>query len=206
MSPPPPRPATDTEIRRQDWEGQQLAGERHERVAFVEADLTDAVNRGGFFSECVFRDCRFGSSAHTDAAFLNCTFTNCNLFDASFKDCKMVGSAFDRCRFELLRVDGGDWSFVALPRADLGRVSFVDVRMREADLRGARCAGARFRRVDLGAAILQDIDFNGADVRGSDLSALDPTAADLYHTIIDPDQAVTLAMALGLDVRPLDDL
>ena len=205
MSPTPPRPATDTEIRGQDWEGQDLSGQRHERVAFVEADLTDASNRGGFFSECTFRDCRFGSSAHTDAAFLNCTFSNCNFFDATFKDCKLVGSAFDRCRFELLRVDGGDWSFVALPRAELQRASFLDVRMREVDLRAARCAGARFRRVDLSGAVLERVDFSGADLRGSYLTSLDPRVADLYRTIIDPEQSMMIAAALGLDVQPLDE-
>ncbi|WP_370947350.1 hypothetical protein AB5J62_07285 [Amycolatopsis sp. cg5] len=66
------------------------------------------------------------------------------------------GVVFTECSLRPLRVIGGDWSFVSLPRADL---------------------------------------------RGSDLTALDPRQAELDGTIIDANQAVVLAGALGLRVR-----
>ena len=39
------------------------------------------------------------------------------------------------------------------------------------------------------------------DLRGSDLSSLDPLTVELGGAIIDPDQAVSVASALGLEVR-----
>ena len=62
-----------------------------------------------------------------------------------------------------------------------GTATFTGVRMRAADLTGARCQGATFR--------------------GTDLSALDPATTEIRHAIITADQAV-VAMVLGLDVRP----
>jgi uncharacterized protein YjbI with pentapeptide repeats len=201
-APPPP---TDSEVSHADWEGEDLSGQAHTRVAFSDVDLTDATDRGAVFTECTFRDCRFNGSSHTDAAFVNCTFSRCGFFDATFTDCKLVGSMFDRCTYDLLRCAGGDWSFVGLPGADLRRASFSRLRMREADLTRARCDGGRLLDVDLSGASLRGASFVRTDLRGSDLSALDPTATDVAGAIIDTDQAITIAEALGLDVRPYDD-
>ena len=79
-------------------------------------DLTEATGDGAGFTDCTFRDCRFNLAQLSDAAFLTCTFTGCSFFQAVFTDCKLVGSRFERCTFDLLTVDGGDWSFVGLPR------------------------------------------------------------------------------------------
>jgi fluoroquinolone resistance protein len=194
-------PETETEIANTDWYGDDLSACSHTRVAFRDVDLTESSGRGSLFSECTFRDCRLNASRYRDAAFLNCTFTGCVFFDASFVDCKLVGSMFDRCRFGPFTCEGGDWSFVGLPGADLGSASFTGVRMREVDLTGAHCAGAKLRGVDLSGASLHGADLERADVRGSDISSLDPAAVKLHGMIVDPDQTMVIATALGLDVR-----
>ena len=56
----------------------------------------------------------------------------------TFTDCKLVGSRFDRCRFDGLTVDGGDWSFTGLAGADLRRARFTG---EEADPRPTVAAG-----------------------------------------------------------------
>jgi uncharacterized protein YjbI with pentapeptide repeats len=76
------------------------------------------------------------------------------------------------------------------------------VRLREADLRGLRGAGATLRDLDLSAAELHDADLSGADLRGSDLSAVDPRNVDLTGAQIDVTQAVVLVTSLGMRVRP----
>ncbi|BCB90319.1 pentapeptide repeat-containing protein [Phytohabitans suffuscus] len=195
-------PSTDSEVRHADWACDDISGQEHARVAFHDVDLTEVLDQGASFTECVFSDCRFNASTHTDAAFVNCAFTNCSFFDATFTGCKLVGSAFDRCTFGLLKVTGGDWSFVGLPGADLRRSRFVGTRMRECDLTAAKCADATLTHVDLAGALLHRTDLTRADLRGSDLSTLDPLAATLRGAVIDPDQAATVAEALGLDVRP----
>ena len=118
-----------------------------------------------------------------------------------FTDCKFVGSMFDRCSFDVIRVTGGNWSFVGLPGADLRQAIFQGVRMREADLTGARCQGASLRDVDLSGALLHSADFSGCDLRGSDLSALEPGTVELKGAIITLEQTIVVAEALGLDVR-----
>jgi uncharacterized protein YjbI with pentapeptide repeats len=194
--------STATEIRQADWYGEDISGQEHPRVAFVGVDLTEVTDDGAVFTDCTFRDCRFNLSRHTDAAFVNCTFTGCSFFEASFTDCKLVGSRFERCSFDLLRVSGGDWSFVGLRGAVLAKASVVGARMREADLTGARCTQATLRDVDLSGAELHQADLSGADLRGSDLSALDPRTVELAGAQIDVAQAVVLVTAWGLTVRP----
>lgn len=95
---------------------------------------------------------------------------------------------FDGCSYDLLKVEGGDWSFTGLPGADLRRASFRGVRLREADLTGARCAGVVLRDVDLSGAWTHKADFTGCDLRGSEISSIDPYTGELEN-------------ARGLDVR-----
>ena len=99
-------------------------------------------------------------------------------------------------------MDGGDWSFVAMPDADLTRATLAGTRLREADLTGLRAAGATLRGLDLSAAELTGAHLGGADLRGSDLSALDLRDAQLTGAVIDVAQAVVLVTSIGLDVRP----
>lgn len=192
---------TDTTVDGADWEGRDLSGEQHARVAFLDVDLTDATDTGAAFTECTFRGARFNGSTHTDAAFLNCTFVGCSFFGARFTDCKLVGSTFERCTFDRLTVAGGNWSHVALPGADLRTASFRGTRLREADLTGARCQGASLRDLDLAGATLHGATLSGCDLRGSDVGALDPLRVVLKGTVVTYEQALALAAALGLDVR-----
>jgi fluoroquinolone resistance protein len=200
-----PPPGTVSSVRSEDWDARDISAERQERVAFLDVDLTEAVNGGAVFTECTFTSCEFNASRHTDAAFLNCTFTRCTFFDAAFIRCKLVGSMFDRCTFRLTTIEGGDWSFVGLPGADLGGATVRGVRMREVDLTGARLAGGVFRDVDASGAWWHRADLTGADLRGTDLSSLEPATAQLRGAKVDLRQAVVVAGNLGLDIRPDDD-
>lgn len=164
--------APDAEVRHEDWGGLSLAARTLTRVAFVEVDLTEVVTEGTVFEECTFRGVRFNVSEHRGSAFLNCVFTRCSFFDSTFTGCKLVGSRFADCSLDLLTVDGGDWSFVTL------------------------------RDLDLSGADLSRADLTGCDLRGSDLSSVDPREVVLRDAIVTPLQAVVLAGALGVDVRP----
>jgi len=197
-SAPPPR----DEVRDADWYARELTAEGHVDVAFIDVDMTEAVNVGSVFEDCMFRGVRFNVSTHTNAAFLRCTFSGCSFFDATFTGCKLVGSTFTRCSFSSTKVEGGDWSFVSLEDADLRTASFTDVRMREVDLGGVRADGAVLRNVDLSGASLRATSFVGADLRGSDLSTIDPSAVELRGAVVTWEQAAQIATALGLDVRP----
>ncbi|WP_432957160.1 pentapeptide repeat-containing protein [Micromonospora haikouensis] len=195
-----PEPTEDATFRYDDWYAEDLADRHFVRCEFFHVDLTEAVSRGAVFTECVFGNVAFNASRHVDSAFARCVFKRCNLFEAEFTGCKLVGSSFEQCDLRPLRVDGGDWSFVALPGADLRGVRLTDVRMREADLAGADLTGATVTGVDLSGAQLHGSRLLRADLRGSDLSALDPTTVQRAGALIDAEQAVLLARALGFQV------
>ena len=194
-------PKTDTTVSGADWCGQNISGQSHTAVLFVDLDMTEVENDGAAFTDCTFRRARFNVSTHTNAAFVNCTFVNCNFFDATFTDCKFVGSMFDRCAFNMTKVVGGNWSFVGLPGTDLGTAFLSDVRMREADLTGVRCRKGSIKGVDLSGASLHRADLAGCDLRGSDLSALDPRNVEIDGAIVTANQALVIASALGLVIE-----
>jgi uncharacterized protein YjbI with pentapeptide repeats len=195
-------PPTSSSVRGEDWFGRDIGGEEHTRVAFIDVDLEEATGTGAVFTECTFTGVRLNGAVLTDSAFVNCTFTRCSFFDARFARCKLVGTMFDRCTYDLMRVSGGDWSFVGLPGADLRRTSFEGVRMREVDLVGARCEGATLARCDLSGSWFHETKLARCDLRGSDLSALDPIPTDITGAMITYDQAVVVAVAMGFDVLP----
>lgn len=198
-------PPTESEVHHEDWDRRDLTGQQHTRVAFLDVDMTEVSGSGAVFDECTFRDVTLNAATLTDSAFTNCTFTRCSFFDATFTRCKMMGTMFDRCSYGVLKVFGGDWSFVGFPGADLRGASFRDCRLREADLTGARFEGASLTGADLSGAWLHAANLSGCDLRGSDLSTLDPLATEVKRAVIDVDQAVVLAGALGLDVRPFPE-
>ncbi len=197
-----PRDATGSKVVDEDWYGRSLETCEFTQVAFVDIDMTELTSKGTIFTKCSFRGVRFNASRHASSAFLNCSFHRCTFFDAAFVDCKAVGSTFERCDLSTLSVVGGDWSFTDLSGADLSRATFDGTRMREAGLAGVKAAGASLRNVDLSAAVTDGADFTGADLRGSDLSAINPLNVTLRRAVITADQAVQVAEALGLDVRP----
>ena len=55
--------------------------------------------------------------------------------------------------------------------------------------------------MDLSGAWLHGANLSRADLRGSDVSAIDPTESTITGAIIDVQQALTFAAALGLVVR-----
>ena len=169
-----PEAVEDVTYRHQDWYAEELADRHFVRCEFSHVDLTEAVSQGATFTECVFGNVALNASRHTDSAFTRCTFKRCNLFEAEFTGCKLVGSTFEQCDLRPLRVDGGDWSFVALPGADLRGVRITDVRMREVDLTGADLTGAVLTGVDLSGAQLHAAKLIRADLRGSDATTPAP--------------------------------
>jgi uncharacterized protein YjbI with pentapeptide repeats len=195
-----PAPVTTSVVDPLTWDPEAVSGSHHDAVLFADVEFADIEDKGASFNDCTFRGIRFNASTHIDAAFTNCAFVGCNFFDVRLTRCKLVGSMFDRCTFDLMTVEGGDWSLVGMPGADLRKASFRGVRLREADLSGARFEGATVRATDLSGAWMHGASFHGTDLRGSDLSALDPRQCDVVDALIDVEQAMVLAVALGLRI------
>ena len=185
----------------EDWGGRRIENETFADVRFLEADLSEVVTVGAVFDGCTFQGVRFNGSRHQSSAFVNCRFVRCSFWDVTFSGCKLVGTTFDRCQLNLLKVEGGDWSLASLATADLTSARFEDVRLREADLGHVKGLGTTLVRVDLSGAVLEGADLREADLRGSDLSSLDPTLTKVKDAIVTFDQAVNVARGFGFDVR-----
>jgi uncharacterized protein YjbI with pentapeptide repeats len=196
-----PGAPTESRINRADWFEADLSGVTHERVLFQDLDMTDSTGTGARFVDCTFRGAELDRCELEAASFENCTFVRCSLVAARFVACKFVGSTFDTAAAERMTVEGGDWSFVGLPGADLRRARITDARMRETDLTGARLGHAVLTNCDLAGAMWSRADLSGCDLRGSDIGDLDPGNVQLHRAIIDWPQAVLIARSLGLDVR-----
>lgn len=196
-----PELTEDATFRHDDWYAEDVVDRHFVRCSFHDVDLTEATTRGAVFTECVFGAVRFNASRHVDSAFTRCTFTRCVFFGAEFTGCKLVGSTFTECELRPLRVDGGDWSFVGLPRADLRGARFTGVRLREVDLTAADLTGATLTGADLSGGQFAGARLTRCDLRGSDLSAVDPTLVERVGAIIDPEQALVLARVLGFEIR-----
>lgn len=193
-------PKTESTIR--DWDDADPSGQTYTRVLFIDSDFTELNNQRGVFEECVFRGVRFNASVHLEAAFVNCTFVRCSFFDSTFTRCKLMGSMFDDCTYNLLKVEGGDWSFVGMPGADLRGAEISGTKLREADLTGLRAAKAVLRDVDLSGAWMQRADFTGADLRGPTCRRWTRSRSSLKNAIVDLPQAIVITTSLGLEVRP----
>ena len=90
--------------------------------------------------------------------------------------------------------------------------TFIDVDLVEETMEGLEFSKCEFRSVRFNCAVQTDVAFlnctfvnctffDARFLRGSDLSSLDPAATTLRHAIITAEQAVTLAMAFGLEIR-----
>lgn len=192
---------TDSRIDRADWFEADLTGVTHERVLFQDLDMTDSTGTGARFVDCTFRGAELDRCDLEAVSFENCTFVRCSLLAARFVGCKFVGSSFDTAAAERMTVEGGDWSFVGLPAADLRRARLDGVRMREADLTGAKLDRAVLTNCDLAGAMWSRAELAGCDLRGSDIGDIEPDNVRLRGAIIDWPQAVSIARSLGLDVR-----
>ncbi|MBB5872447.1 uncharacterized protein YjbI with pentapeptide repeats [Allocatelliglobosispora scoriae] len=191
----------DQAVTNEDWYAEDIEDRTYLRCSFEHVDLTEATSAGAVFEECTFGNVKFNASRHTDSAFLRCTFKRCNLFEAEFVGCKLVGSSFTESAVRPMRITGGDWSFVGLAGADLRGVTITGTRMREVDLTAANCTDAVIVDTDLSGGQLHSAKFGGCDLRGSDLTALDPTLVELRGAVINSDQAIIIAQALGLEIR-----
>lgn len=187
----------DGDFARADWECEERVGEHYLRCRFDDARLLELVTRGCVFEDCDFAGTRLGSSVHERSAFLRCRFRRADLFDATFRDCKLTGSQFGVCGLRPLRVEGGDWSYVALRGAELAGVSFDGVRMREVDLTDADLQKATFDGADLSHARLVGANLAKTDLRGADLSGVDWRSLELRETRLDLGQAMAFATAYG---------
>ncbi|HEY3340799.1 MAG TPA: pentapeptide repeat-containing protein [Anaerolineae bacterium] len=118
-------------------------------------------------------------------------FVECRLWGADFYKAQFQDVLFHTCNAEHAVYTAATLNLVRFEQCILHGVSFA-----EADLRGVV-----FQRCDLTQADLRGAKLRGADLRGSTLEGLLVNASDLSGVIIEPAQAVQIAIRLGIEVR-----
>ena len=167
------------QIKGEDWYAEELGAVRHVEVTFTDVDLSEATTAGAMFERCVFHNCRFNGSTHTDSAFIGCDFRRGDFFDATFVGCKMNGSVFDRCTLRPMTVTGGQWQGVTIRGTNLSALDLSGVDLREADLSLSNLTGSNLSHARLDSAVVRESDLSKADLRSASLAGVDLTAATL---------------------------
>ena len=132
------------------------------------------------FTECTFDGAELTNSLHRRSAFLNCSFVRVGLRGVTWDGCKMTGSTFWECRTQPMSINGGDWSYVSLGKANLRGLDHDRCPVGLKPISPAptspvpgsampTCAG----RAPAASVLAQ------ADLRGARLDGFDPRTADL---------------------------
>ncbi len=181
---------TDASFENRTLEGVAFEQVRCRHVTFIRAkfiklrlldvrlevcDLSAAGWEEGHIRRSEFAGCRMWGTDLYLVQFQDVLFQECNVERAVFAQATCKATRFDRC--------------------NLGGASFA-----EADL-----SGVTFHRCDLSQADLRGARLKGADLRGSILEGVQINAQDLKGAVIEPAQAVQIATAIGVEVRPAED-
>lgn len=141
----------------------------------------------------------------TDVRLVGCDLANLRvrrlcLERVEFIDCRLTGLSAAEHDWQDVLIENCDTRYANLQGGRFRHCEFVGTNWREADLREAELGGAlirhcRLERADLRGAALAGVDFRGSQVEGM-LVGLN----DLRGAIVDPAQAVVLALVLGLRI------
>ncbi|RNA68523.1 pentapeptide repeat-containing protein [Alteribacter keqinensis] len=179
--------------------------EQIERCTFTDcqfrgADLQDVKTSGCVFENCDFTGARLNDSTHHTSAFLNCDFQMANLWTVNFSYCKMTGSSFTEAILTGMTIEEGDWSYVNLRLQSLGKQSFKNVRLLEADFYEADLSGAVFTGADLTRAKLMKALLKKTDLREAVVDGINFKDLTLQETKLDWHQAIRVAESHGAKV------
>ena len=163
-----------------------LDGVRLQRCTMSGANVTRADWRN-----VVANGCDLSASSFEETTLDRVELVDCTLVGARWSAARLSDVHFVRCRLDLASF----WS------ARFQRVSFEECKLREADFHGADLSGVVFSDCDLERVNLADTTLKGTDLISSQIGGIQVGARSLPGLIVNREQAVELAVVLGLVVR-----
>lgn len=142
----------------------------------------------------------------TDVRWERCDLSNAQLrgmeaLRAEWLECRMLGLAAPECRWDRVRITGGEARYARFPDATWTNCLLSGCDLREVDLRGANLRGTAFPGCDLTGADLRGANLDGADLRGAQIEGVEWHAEDVRGAIVSADQALAMAPLLGIRIE-----
>lgn len=197
--------------------------------ALAVREITGGLHDDDMISDCVIERCvlsgkaqrlgvaramlrgvRVAAEMHAaefeDVVFDGCDLSNVNLGDAillrvCFRHCRMTGADFSGAVLRDCAVEDGAAQYANFRFARFERASFTGCGCADGDFGGASFRHVRFAATDLRRAQMSGVSLDGIDFTSCDIDGLGARPEDLRGAVFTPEQAVTAAKILGVQIR-----
>jgi uncharacterized protein YjbI with pentapeptide repeats len=199
-----------------EFRGSIEDGESFREGAIVAATCVDAHVAAVEFTEVMLRDPDFTGSVLTDAAFRDTVLENAKLANTTLRGGSLTRVLVDGGRLTGIQVAeteiedcvwrGCGADMASFRHAKLGRTTFEDCSLREADFMGLRGDWVRFHDCDLRGAGFAHAQFTSSEFRRCRMDDVEGVEG-LRGTAMELEQMLTLAPALAraLGVSLIDE-
>lgn len=191
----------------QDFSNEIINEGELDRKEFVACDFTNAdFSDVETLYSCKFMECNLSSALLNGVtlkycAFIRCRIHNANFFATTFEECKLTGSSLLHNDVSVLTIAGGDWSYTDMRGLEFDKKEFKDISFEGADLSDARFTKCRIEGCGFSQAVVNGTSFYQSDIRGSSLNEVDVLSIDMKGTIVDLQQCVVIAEAVGVKYK-----
>jgi uncharacterized protein YjbI with pentapeptide repeats len=143
------------------------------------------------FVDCIFDHCDFSNVLMSESLFFRVRFENCKGTGSIIRKSKLKFTEFNHCVFSLS--DFSECSFE--------QVRFIESNFSESAFQEVKQTGFVTEKVDFTQADFYDTILSGMDVSGCRLDGIRLSPQRLKGLTVDSDQAVALAVLLGVKVK-----
>ncbi len=216
MQPPSSPVAPDGDAVTQAMQLQQLqTGSHFENVIITPSKAASETNlpiADLRFEQVVFREVDFRNTKWKGCTCLDARFERCDISNATWSNLDLQRVELVDCRLTGWVTTESHWQNVLMQRCQMDissalLTSFRSVRIEASNLQSIDWSDAVLENVYFDHCNLQDARFVGGrfnqpvDVRGSELRNVQFDRSQLSKLIIDPTQAVDIALAAGVTIQ-----
>lgn len=165
------------------------------RVALTRAVLRDMKFETAFPSleleDVLFEGCDLSNAVFSDAILVRAAFRNCRMTGADFSGASLKDVLFENCVLK----------YANFSYAKFNRAAFCECSATEAEFGETALLKTRFLRTDLRSAQLSGTPLKGIDLTSCRIDGMGARPDDLRGAILSPEQAITAAKILGVEIR-----
>src|SRR5215213_539332 len=183
----------------------------YSELLITEYELAEQVAEFVTFEKTYFKQMSMQRAELRALRLADVRFEACDLADSSWEllsasrvellGCRLIGLQATNGRIEDMLIKGCNAVHAQFWSTVFKRVRFESCNLSETNFQSADLAGVIFDKCDLRGAKMADAKLVGADLRSSQLDGARIGIKELQGAIVNIEQAVSIARALGIDVR-----
>lgn len=163
----------------------------------IEASTLERLNMAGS---------SFTTVTIKDARLINCDLANLTtrgltLLRVELIDCRITGLSGGDVDAQDVLIRDGDQRYSQIRASRFRNTEFDNCNFEESDFQGTDFTGTVFRRCNLRNVEMGNARLPNADLRGSIVEGLHIAVEGLRGAVVDPSQAMTFALLLGLRIE-----